>query len=76
MSEPTVKQSLLDEARRLGERNATHASHQSRISNIAIDAIADALELMKSGRIIHARERLDKALMTVTRMSKLERYSG
>ena len=35
--------------------------------SIAVDAIADALELIKTGRIIHARDRLDKALMTVTR---------
>jgi hypothetical protein len=76
MNKPMVDQSRFDEAVRIGNQSVTHANHQRRISGAAVDAIADALELIKSGRILHARERLEKALVTVTKMSKLERYSG
>ena len=70
MSEPTVKQSLFDEAVRVGNQSVSQANRQMTISRIAVDAIVDALELLKTGRTTNARERLDKALVTITRMSK------
>jgi len=70
MSEPMVKQSLFDEAVRASEKCVTQANRQLTISRLAVDSIVDALELMKSGRIIHARERLDKTLVIITRMGR------
>jgi hypothetical protein len=70
MSEAMVKQTLLDEALRLGERAGTQASRQMMINRLAIDAIVDALEFMRTGRVDHARTRLDRALLTITRMAK------
>jgi hypothetical protein len=68
--EKLVDRTLLDEAIRMGEISANHASRTMRINRVAVDAIGDALELIKSGRVGHARERLDKALLVITRMSK------
>jgi hypothetical protein len=69
MSEPVVNQSLFDEAVRIGNRSVTEANRQMRINRIAVDAIADALGLIKTGRITQARDRLDRALLGVTRLS-------
>jgi len=65
-----IDKSLFDEALRAGERSVTQANKQMMIARAAVDAIADALELLKTGRTHHARERLDKALMSITRMSR------
>jgi hypothetical protein len=70
MSETMVKQSLLDEALRLGERAGTQASRQMTMNRLAIDAIVDALEFMRTGRIEHARTRLDRVLLVLSRMGK------
>jgi len=69
-AEDCVDRSLFNEAVRVGEISATHASRSMRINRVAVDAIADALELIKSGRVGHARERLDKALLVITKMSR------
>lgn len=65
-----IDRELFDEAIRMGERSATHANRHMNISRHAVDAIVDALELLKSGRATHARDRLDKALIVITKMSK------
>jgi hypothetical protein len=70
MNMSVVDRALFDEAIRVGEQSATHANRSMRINRVAVDAIADALELIKSGRIGHARERLSKALLVITKMSK------
>lgn len=69
MSEPVVDQSLFDEAVRIGNRSVTEANRQMRINRMAINAIADALDFLKSGRTTLARERLDRALLGITRLS-------
>jgi hypothetical protein len=70
MSEPCVDQRLFDEAVRLGEQSVNNANKHMRISRTAVDAITDALELIKTGRIDHARTRLEKTLWVITRLSK------
>jgi hypothetical protein len=65
-----VDREMFDDAIRQGERSVMLTNRHMRISRHAIDAIVDALELLKSGRAGHARDRLDKALLTLTRMSK------
>ena len=64
-----VDRGLLDEAIRAGEISASHASKQLRINHLAVSAISDALELIKSGRVGHARERLEKVIQTIIKVS-------
>ena len=65
-----IDQSLFDEAVRIGNQSVSQANRQMQINRIAVDAIVEALELIKTGRIMHARARLDGALVKITRMSK------
>lgn len=65
-----IDRAMFDEAMRIGNQSVTQANHQMRISRIAVDAIHQALELIKSGRVDQARDRLDKALLAVTKMSR------
>jgi len=69
MSEPMVKQEVLDAALRIGSQSVDQANHYIRINGVAINAIADALELIKTGRTMHARTRLEKTLQILTRLS-------
>ena len=65
----SVDRSLLDEAIRLGERAAKQADKQRDINRAAVEAIYDSISLIKSGRVLQARERLEKAILTITRIS-------
>jgi hypothetical protein len=65
-----IDRAMFDEALRIGNQSVTQANHQMRISRIAVDAIHQALELIKTGRVTEARDRLDKALLVVTKMSR------
>lgn len=70
VSEPMVKQALLDEAIRLGSQSVTRANQYMTTNRIAFNAIADSLELLRSGRVDNARMRLEQAITTLTRMLK------
>jgi hypothetical protein len=65
-----VQRTMFDEAIRTGEKSATMAARHMNISRVAVDAIHTALELLKVGRTGDARDRLDRALVAITRMSK------
>jgi len=69
--EPMVQRAMFDEAIRVGEKSATMASKHMQISRTATEAIAQALVFIKSGRIDKARDRLDRALAAITKMSAL-----
>ena len=70
LAEETVKRALFDEAIRMGEQSATVANRHMQINRVAVDAIHSALEFIKSGRIDIARDRLDRAMVAIVKMSK------
>ena len=65
----TVKLALFNEALRVGTKSADQAQKQMQINRAAVDAIQEALVLLKSGRAREARERLETGLVAVTRLS-------
>jgi len=67
MAVPKVDQTVLDEALRIGNQSATLATRYMNMNRNLIDAIEQALILIKTGRITEARNRLDKALVSVLR---------
>jgi hypothetical protein len=64
-----ITREIFDEALRIGNHSVTQANKHMRISRVAVDAIHQALALIKSGRITEARDRLDRALLGITRLS-------
>ena len=65
----TVRREMFDEAIRMGEKSATMAGKHMNINRVAVDAIHQALEFLKVGRTGKARDRLDRALVAITKMS-------
>jgi hypothetical protein len=74
MSEEVVSKAMFDEAVRMGNVSVNRANHHMRISRYAVDALVDALELIKTGRITHARERLEKSLSVITSVSAMDKF--
>jgi len=72
MALPKVEQdeelaSMLDEAVRMGSHSATLANRYLGMNRNLIDAIEQALRLLKTGRPDEARKQLDKALVAALR---------
>ena len=67
-----IDRALFDEALRIGNQSVTQANHHMRISRMAVDAIAQALVFLKTGRTMEARDRLDRALAAITKLSARE----
>jgi len=70
MSEPTiVDRSLFDEAVRVGNQSVTQAHRYMHMNRVAVDAIHEALDMIRTGRTSQARERLERSLLAITRIS-------
>jgi len=67
MAVPKVDQTVLDEALRIGNQSATLATRYMNMNRNLIDAIEQALRLLKTGRPDEARKQLDKALVAALR---------
>jgi len=70
MSAEMVERAVLDEAIRIGNSKVLEVSKYMRITTVATDAIHQALEMLKCGRVDEARNRLERALLGITRLSK------
>ena len=66
----TVTRAMFDEAVRVGNKSVDQAHRHMNINRVAVDAIHQALEFLKCGRATEARDRLDRALVAIVRMSK------
>jgi len=69
VDDQAVKVALFEEAMRIGNQSVSQANHQMRISRVAVDAIHQALDLLRTGRTTAARDRLDRALIAITKLS-------
>jgi hypothetical protein len=61
---------MFDEAVRVGSKSATEATKQIQVNRVLVEAIGTTLDLIKSGRITLARERLERALIAAAQLAK------
>jgi hypothetical protein len=64
-----VRKEVFDEAVREGNKAVSSAHRYLHMNRVAVDAIHEALHLIRSGRTLQARERLERSLLAMTRIS-------
>ncbi|RPI44642.1 MAG: hypothetical protein EHM67_03535 [Hyphomicrobiaceae bacterium] len=69
-AEREVTNILFKEAVRMANNSDVRANRYRTISIGAIEAMLEAIELIKCGRIMEARTRLERALVACNRMSQ------
>jgi hypothetical protein len=67
-AEREVTDMLFKEAMRMAENNDQRANRYRTVSIGAVEAILEAIELIKCGRIMAARTRLERALVACHKM--------
>jgi hypothetical protein len=69
-AEREVTDMLYKEAMRVAETNDRRANRYRTVSIGAVEAILEAIELIKCGRTMDARTRLERALVACHRMTQ------